>query len=271
MITPSRSKSNVFFRSTSGVIANYTSPVIYRYYSTPITYSTLDFSDFGSWSNVTAAPIMYNTIESVSLPLIDGITGSSLGTITSRANCIPKVRIWDTLGWVPLVDESIIPCVALPELSNRIAACTDITSLAPTSYCSRGLWQVSIGGSGGVHGPPGSYTTGTHGAIAGNYYLYPGSSNQGIVRVGNNFYPHRIKVNIDIDMNSWYTGKFTDGSHYYNTGNPLYIEWTAAVVRATTTMTGATSTITDHSKYGNFTTAFDSCYRQVAQCMIPVF
>jgi hypothetical protein len=257
------------YRSPGGVKCNYVPTTVYRYYATPITYSTINLSDFGSWNNSTSAPISYDHLDTVSIPLINGITSAPIGTITTVATCTPRIRALDNLGGFPFasIEPSLQPCTDLPDMQYTLAKNYLITDHTPPKYDGRTLQFVSYGGAAGS--PVNAYASGVHSTISGNYYLYPGSSINGMVRIGDNFYPHRVIINVDVDIDTWYNGKFKDSVQTYIIP-ALGLTWIS-----TTSCTGldmtATSVYIEHSVEGSFTASYDSCYKQPNNVIIPYF
>jgi len=269
------SPGKAVYRSSGGVKAKYTPAKVYKYYPTPITYSTLDMSDFGSWSNSTAAPVMYSPDSVVNLPLVHGITGASIGMITADAICTPKMRILDLLGAPQSINTSEQACsFVLTELTAGLAQSFMVTDDTPPRYSTGGgqirLAMVASGGT-YLQYSSGSLTLGIHASIPGNYYLYPGSTTIGLARSGDNFYPHRIKVNVDVDLDAWYEEKYTDAPYTWITPGPPAFDWTNTPSRHSESLTSATAAIVDAALgYGNFNMSYSSCYNQVSQCLLPV-
>jgi hypothetical protein len=252
------------------------------YYPTPIQESIVNMTDFGSWSGDSGQSIQMYAV-SVTVPnvkVVWGINnpnppyqtaGTLIGYTTINKQCTPRMLVVDYLGYGLPISESPYttpqPCTTiLTADAFEIAQAYTYTSEGTTKYYRHiGMLKAEYIGR-----YSGGWTQANHAAVSGLYGLYPGATQIFIKRVGNNVYPHKVRVVIDEDIDEWYTGKFTDAQFdilYYLADQPTYYTpyrsdklLTEAYIRAQKSGTPSY----DYYEY------YYSCFQQNTRITLPV-
>jgi hypothetical protein len=280
----SRTGGSVIYRSTGGVKCNYDPviSVVYDYYPSQTKYVTINMSDFYGWTTGITGNIAtaynFSAYTNVGLPLRNAENGVLIGAITKTARCFPKMMVYDAIDNVITLRNFSSCTTHLTELGTAITQnYLDVTPPQSGPTIHQGPIRLSAISSyikpavGSGPYSAGSCTKALHAEIYGNYYLYPGTATRGIVRIGDDFFPLKIAVNIDLDINDWYQGKFVDETwNYILPGTTT--EYVMDIVRNGGTLQDAYATVTSHYFYTDlpFTMSYGSCYQNVSQSTLPI-
>jgi hypothetical protein len=277
----SKTGGGVIYRSTGGVKCNYDPviSVVYDYYPSQTKYVTINMSDFYGWTTgVSGTTYAYNfsAYTNVSLPLRNAENGVLIGTITKTARCYPKMLVQDSLDRADTYNlDTFLSCTTrFTELGTFITQNYLDVSPPQRGNIHQGWVRLSMASAALIpfnfpHAA-GSYTKALHAQVYGNYYLYPGTATRGIIRIGDDFFPLKIAVNIDLDINDWYQGKFVDETWFCEV--PGVSNYVIELVRNGGTLQDAYATVTSHHSYTDlpFTMSYGSCYQNVSQATLPV-
>lgn len=190
-IIAARSPSGAFMRSPSGA---FTRAGRKYYFIDETQYVDINFSDF-SWSSTAHTTGSYVTTEDVvSYDLYDYDTGDSLGQITDTIATTPKVAIlyYAYSGGFGTYDLGYIRLNISTAPPNNFIDVSLRNSISPTSTAA-----------------PMAY--GQASTIAETFFSRPtGMAGGTLKRDGNYFYPVRFRIPVDVDVDTWFYGKYSD-------------------------------------------------------------
>ena len=249
-ITPSISNAGAFYRSDSGVKCNYDpAPAVkYYYFSTPIVETVLNLSDFTSWRN-SGLTKTYALDSAVYYPMYNGMTGAFIGNVTKKCACTPRMNLVDSMGdGLSVLHPSYVCTNSLVVDGNSLAQNYLKTDTSPIYYGGRSVFISSSSGNERHN------AIGRAALLPTKYYEWPISGVMIYMHLsGVNFYPHKIRVVIDENIDDWYEGKFTDDP-WTTTGGVIY---TLTPTRNATTMLDSTGALS--GGYA-FNLSSDGCY-----------
>jgi hypothetical protein len=232
-LAATRSTSGAFKRSPSGARTRLQGDKYY-YFSDP-QYVEVNMSDFSGWTSAAFSTGMFADLDEVSIDLYDGTTKDYIGEIIQPLSCTPKTNIYHLGSVTDSPIGSDIPPTACPDLedppigkinyekevntpnSTYLAAWQGISTIMPidlqpaTWYHYKYLTKFWLSTSFSVttDGPPDS-THASRSILTGyNFYRHP-ISNDVLIRLNNKFYPFRLSMIIDVDIDTWAYGKFSN-------------------------------------------------------------
>lgn len=210
----------------------------YYYYATPTVDTVINLSDFTSWSNTPHTSGVYANGAALTDTLYDPITGASIGALTHETVCTPKLKISDVTGAgmsylsppscpfpgdLASVEDSVV--LASRVLQKYVEYTPPPpppgTSYMYGQYTSLYSHEALSGGYPTLTSASGCYAMSSLSPLAETYYLGNVSGVKRLARIGNKFYRHRILIVNDVNINTWFTGKFTDASWYTGDGTQM--------------------------------------------------